>query len=119
MAKKMKKSGGKLKSPKRATGPQHVVIIGAGRMGADIALAFALGGWQCNVLESDPDVRKRANAHWRRELKRRRASRTIDLLRMHADAETVDWKQANLAVECVFEDLELKRKLLKSIEPRM
>jgi 3-hydroxybutyryl-CoA dehydrogenase len=119
MANNMKKSSGKLKTPARATRPQRVVIIGAGRMGADIALAFALGGWQCNVLESDRVIRERANGHWRQELKRLRASRTIDLLRMHADADTVDWNQADLAVECVFEDLELKRKLLKSIEPRM
>src|ERR1700757_1953708 len=119
IANNMRKGSHKLKTPARANRLQHVVIIGAGRMGADIALAFALGGWQCNVLENDPDVRDRANAHWRQELKRLRVSRTIDLLRMHADAETVDWKQADLAVECVFEDLALKRKLLKSIEALM
>jgi 3-hydroxybutyryl-CoA dehydrogenase len=109
----------KPKTPTRATRPRHAVVIGAGRMGADIALAFALGGWHCDVVETDQGVRERAGAHWRQELKRLRASRASGLLRMHAETETADWKRADLAIECVFEDLEIKRKLLKSIEPRM
>jgi 3-hydroxybutyryl-CoA dehydrogenase len=107
------------KEPVREIRPQHAVVIGAGRMGADIALAFALGGWHCQVVETEQSVRERATAYWRQELKRLRTSQTIRFIRMHAEAETVDWKHADLAVECVFEDLDTKRKLLKSIEPRM
>jgi 3-hydroxybutyryl-CoA dehydrogenase len=115
----IEKKGSKLKTPARAARPRHAIVIGAGRMGADIALAFALSGWQCDVVETDPSVREYAASHWRQELKRLRKSRTIGRLRMHAEAETMGWKQADLAVECVFENLALKHRLLRSIEPRM
>jgi 3-hydroxybutyryl-CoA dehydrogenase len=114
MANNKKKS-----SAKQAARPRHAVVIGAGRMGADIALAFVLGGWTCDVVETDQSVRERAGSYWRQELKRLRSSRTISLLKMHAQADTVDWKLVDLAVECVFEDVKLKHKVLKSIEPRL
>jgi len=118
MASNKKKTGNR-KTSTPAARPPHAVVIGAGRMGADIALAFALGGWHCDVVETDQGARERASSHWRQDLKRLRASRAISLLQMHAEAEKVNWKQADLAIECVFEDLQMKRKLLKSIEPRM
>ena len=39
-------------------------------MGADIALAFAIGGWRCDVIEPDAKVRSTARLHWRKEMKR-------------------------------------------------
>jgi 3-hydroxybutyryl-CoA dehydrogenase len=119
MANKAKKSGGRRAAAKRSDKPRRVVVIGAGRMGADIALAFARGGWSCDVIDTDRGVRERASSYWRRELKRLRSSNAIGLLRIHGRADTVEWRSVDLAIECVFEELGLKHKVLKEIEPLM
>lgn len=49
-----------------------VAIVGAGRMGADIALAFARGGWRCEVVETDRRRAAEAGKHWTRECRRLR-----------------------------------------------
>ena len=33
--------------------PNHIAVVGGGRMGAGIALSFAVGGSQVTVLERD------------------------------------------------------------------
>ena len=40
-----------------------VTLLGAGRMGADMAIAFARAGWRCDVVETSAAVRKRAAAY--------------------------------------------------------
>ena len=46
---------------------RSVVILGAGRMGADIALAFGLNRWSVHVHEPDSGVRRSALRYWRGE----------------------------------------------------
>lgn len=111
-------------SPKRARPEagepaRRVVVVGAGRMGADIALAFALAGWSCDAVETAADVRRRAQALWRKELARLRAGRAAGRLRMHAGLDEVAWSGVDLVVETVTEDLRLKHRLLREIEPRV
>lgn len=101
---------------KRQSPLRKVVILGAGRMGADIALAFAIGGWDCEVLEPDAGVRKRALAYWPGELARLRAKASLRRLHLHEDAATVPWKSADLVVESIHEDLAKKQKLLRRVE---
>jgi 3-hydroxybutyryl-CoA dehydrogenase len=97
----------------------HVVVFGAGRMGADIALAFLAGGWQCDVIERDAKVRERAGLHWLKELKRLGIAGRMGKLRLHADSASLDWSTVELAVESVFEDLKLKHAVLKEIEAKV
>lgn len=94
-----------------------MVVIGAGRMGADIALAFAIGGWDCEMVETDAATRARAMPYWAQELARLRAKSRLKSMRMHADLARVRWNAADLVIETIPEKLALKKRLMKSVEP--
>lgn len=98
---KTKTSKTKTSTPK----PMHVVVVGAGRMGADIALNFVIAGWHCDVIEPDAKVRERATAYWQRELKRLRKAGRGRKFRLHADGAALEWPAVDLVVESVFENL--------------
>jgi 3-hydroxybutyryl-CoA dehydrogenase len=99
--------------------PMHVVVVGAGRMGADIALNFVIAGWRCDVIEPDAKVRERAAAYWQQELKRLGKTARGRYLHLHADGAAPQWPAVDLAVEAVFEDLKLKHAILKEIEAKV
>ena len=94
-----------------------VAILGAGRMGADMALAFARGGWTCEVVEVDAGCRKQAQKHWQHECRRLRIARKS--IRLHASSDDVAWRDVDLLIEAVTEDLKLKHRLLRELEPRL
>jgi 3-hydroxybutyryl-CoA dehydrogenase len=91
------------------------VILGAGRMGGDIALALARAGWRCEVVEADAAVRARVARYWRSELRRVRAARALDRIGLHADLAGARWKGADLVLETITEDLALKHALLAQV----
>lgn len=84
-----------------------------------MAIAFARNGWHCEVTETDPAVRKRAVAYWAKEFKRLRSTASRKRIALHEGIEAVAWKKADLVIEAVFEDLKLKHRLLREIEPRV
>ena len=96
--------------------PKHVLILGAGRMGADIALAFAIGGWRCDVVEPDARVRERVVAYWAKELARLRKKSRGRNMRLHASPDAIDGRTADLAIEAVPEDLQAKHEILRQLE---
>ncbi len=98
---------------------RRVVVVGAGRMGADIAIAFVRSGWRCEVVETGTAVRNRATAYWAKEAKRLKAATAMKRITVHAGLDAVAWKDADLVIEAVFEDLALKHRLLSDIEPRV
>ncbi|HMN78544.1 MAG TPA: 3-hydroxyacyl-CoA dehydrogenase family protein [Burkholderiaceae bacterium] len=98
---------------------QRVLILGAGRMGADIALAFGRAGWHCEVVEAAPDMQSRARRRWRAELRRLRDAKAGDRMRLHAALADVPEQPFGLVVEAVFEDLKLKHRLLAEVEARV
>ena len=98
---------------------QRVLILGAGRMGADIALAFGRAGWHCEVVEAAPDMQSRARRRWRAELRRLRDAKAGDRMRLHAALADVPEQPFDLVVEAVFEDLKLKHRLLAEVEARV
>jgi 3-hydroxybutyryl-CoA dehydrogenase len=107
--------------------PGSVACVGAGTMGAGIALAFALGGWAATMV-----ARRQAtlDAAWRRieasaglltgAGRLARADREAVLGRI---AGTTDLDGADLStelvVESVAEDVTAKRRLYRAIEPRL
>jgi len=105
------------RSPAAAAAAQSVAILGAGRMGADIALAFARAGWRVDVVESDGDHLRQAKKYWKTEGRRLRIP--ARRLRIHASLEAVDWQAVDLLIEAVTENLALKHRLLRAIEPRL
>lgn len=104
-------------STRKKAAPGRVVVLGAGRMGGDIALDFARAGWRCEVVDPAAEVRRRAQRYWSRELKRLKLARVRGRLVLHEAYATVPWKDVDLVVETVTEDLALKHAVLAQVEP--
>jgi 3-hydroxyacyl-CoA dehydrogenase len=95
---------------------ETVSVIGAGTMGAGIAIAFAEAGFRVNVVETNEaavDVgRKRIAAPWDRQLKSGRLSlpqfeqRSVNV---SVGADFSALAGCDLVVEAVFEDMAVKK----------
>ena len=95
----------------------HVVIIGGGIMGGDIATVFAAKDWKVHVMSPSQKTRDALGARL-----------CAGLQKLHADAacannvvtcarlEDIAWNDIDLVIEAVTEDLPLKQKLFAQIE---
>ena len=93
----------------------HAVVIGAGTMGADVAVVLARGG--CRVTVTDPSPARRAEL----------APRTLDALtslglagraanvQAVADLSDVAWADVALVIECIPENLSAKQALFAEL----
>lgn len=100
--------------------PQHVHVIGGGVMGGDIAAWCALRGFTVSLQdqkhEALANVIKRAHALFQKRLKDRLLiSAAMD--RLIPDPKGNGLKRADVVIEAVFEDVQVKRDLFKTIEP--
>ena len=99
--------------------PQQVHVIGAGVMGGDIAAWCALRGLNVTVQDNNPQalarVVKRANELFKRKLRDPRKVQ-LALDRFMPDVNGLGVKHADVIIEAIFEDLEAKQGLFKSIE---
>ncbi len=112
------KSFSKLKDYK----PRHIHVIGGGVMGGDIAIWFALQGYNVTIQDREQKtlaaVIKRAYKLYKRKLKKRLL--IIEALdRLVPDIKGFGLKQADVVIEAIFEDAEVKRQLFKEIEPQI
>ncbi len=111
----LKQSGKASKHPKI----QRVHIIGAGVMGGDIAAWCALKGFSVTLHDRSPAALARASKRaydlFQYKLKNNRlVERAMD--RFSADTSGDGVRQADLIVEAVFENLEVKQQLFKAVE---
>ena len=102
---------------------QHVHVIGGGIMGGDIASWCAIQGYSVTVQDQSPKALaqtiKRAQYSFKKKFKRdRRAIRDAND-RLMADHRGAGIPRADIIIEAIFEDKEVKRALYESIEPRM
>lgn len=100
--------------------PRHVHVIGAGVMGGDIAAWCALRGFTVTLQdrknEALGNVLKRAHGLYKKMIKDRlQVVATMD--RLIPDPKGNGLKRADVIIEAIFEDVEVKRNLFKSIEP--
>ncbi|WP_311476653.1 3-hydroxyacyl-CoA dehydrogenase family protein [uncultured Gulosibacter sp.] len=102
--------------------PEHVGVIGGGRMGAGIAHAFLMAGCRVTVIEREPIALQAA-----RERIERLAARSIELGAADVNLDEVtrrlqvvlDYNQlrdCRLTVEAVFEDFDVKLEALATAE---
>jgi len=114
----------KLPEAKGAPAVRNLGVIGAGLMGAGIALATATGTEATTYLK-DVDDRTVAKglAHIHRELTRRREKKIIDRFafdrlstRVIGRADYAGFERVDLVIEAVYEDLDLKRRILAETE---
>jgi len=99
----------------------QVHVIGAGTMGGDIAAWCALCGMRVTLADQSPEriapAIKRAYALFERRLKRpRRIQEAMD--RLMPDHKGLGAAHADVIIEAVFEDVEVKRSLFRDLEAR-
>jgi 3-hydroxyacyl-CoA dehydrogenase/enoyl-CoA hydratase/3-hydroxybutyryl-CoA epimerase len=102
--------------------PKFVHVIGAGTMGGDIAAWCAFRGFHVTLQDQSPEriapAMKRAYALFTRKLKRPiLINAAMD--RLMPDHKGIGVARADIVIEAIFEDAEVKRSLYRDIEPRM
>ena len=93
----------------------HAVVIGAGTMGADVAIVLARAG--CRVTVTDPQPEKRAAlvAHVQAGLSDLDLSARAAGVRCVAGLDDVAWADVRLVIECIPEQLALKQALFAQL----
>lgn len=99
-----------------------VGVLGGGRMGAGIAHAFLLTGWDVVIVERDGDAMtaaaKRIRESLARSVQRSSTERELDELMaaLHADTDAGSFADRDLVIEAVPEDRALKSEALSRAE---
>lgn len=93
----------------------HALVIGAGTMGADVAIVLARGG--CRVTVTDPSLNKRQAlvSHVKAGLASLDLVRRADQVTAVATLEEVHWQDVALVVECIPEQLPAKQALFAQL----
>ena len=122
------KSMGKRGTPS-ATGQEeagepvrHLHVIGAGAMGGDIAAWCALKGMSVTLQDLAPEriapaIKRAADLYSKRLKQPNLVQAALD--RLIADVKGDGVPKADLVIEAIVENAEIKRKLFASLEPRM
>jgi len=105
-------------------GIKKVTVIGAGRMGHGIAQVAAMAGYMVKLMDIDLGALERALNRIRWSLRKFAEKGRIEageieriLARIRTSTEIAEAvKDADLVIECVPEDLEIKRKVLAEID---
>jgi 3-hydroxyacyl-CoA dehydrogenase / enoyl-CoA hydratase / 3-hydroxybutyryl-CoA epimerase len=99
--------------------PQHLHVIGGGIMGGDIAAWCALKGMRVTLQDREAQfltqAMGRAHQLFKRKLRHRRLV-TAAMDRLIPDPKGYGVKQADMAIEAIFEDLEAKQHLFRQLE---
>jgi len=107
---------------KKADPMSRVHVIGAGSMGRDIAAVCALHGLQVSLQDLDQKALGRAvgaaDKLFRKKLRKTHLVRAAHD-RLMADPTGLGIENAELIIEAIVEDAEIKKKLYQNIEPRM
>jgi 3-hydroxyacyl-CoA dehydrogenase/enoyl-CoA hydratase/3-hydroxybutyryl-CoA epimerase len=102
--------------------PKHVHVIGGGVMGGDIAAWCAYSGFTVTIQDNKKEalgaVVKRAYTLYKKRLKIKRLI-TDAMDRLIPDPRGHGLKRADVVIEAVFEDAEVKKNLFQSIEKKV
>jgi 3-hydroxyacyl-CoA dehydrogenase len=106
-----------------AASVQQVGIIGAGTMGGGIAMCFAQAGLRVTLVDQDQDGLDRGMGIIRKNYdisvqRGRLSADQVSSFLSHLEA-TTDWEMlrgADLVIEAVFENLELKQQVFKQLD---
>lgn len=101
---------------------QNVHVIGAGVMGGDIAAWCALRGLRVTLQDQSPEriapAIKRAASLFKKRLKKPRLIQAA-MDRLIPDVKGLGVTTADVVIEAIFENLEAKHSLYKTLEPQM
>jgi 3-hydroxyacyl-CoA dehydrogenase / enoyl-CoA hydratase / 3-hydroxybutyryl-CoA epimerase len=103
--------------------PAHIHVIGGGVMGGDIAAWCALRGFKVTVQDQKPEAlagtMKRSLTMFQKKFKKDKRSIRESMDRLIPDTKGIGVEHADLIIEAIFEDKDVKQMLYKDIEPRM
>jgi len=103
-------------------GIERVHVIGAGVMGADIAIWAASRGFQVSLQDRNPEILARAmqkaQTFYKKKLKTPRAVQDA-MDRLMPDLHGDGLARADLVIEAIIENLEAKRGLFRDVEARV
>ena len=106
----------------QAHGVEYVHVIGAGVMGADIAIWAAHKGFRVSLQDQKPEIlaraMKKAHGFFKSKLKEPRAVQEA-MDRFMPDLEGHGLGRADLVIEAIVEKLEPKRELFRMIEQKV
>lgn len=100
----------------------HVHVIGAGTMGGDIAAVAAMAGFEVTLQDISSEAVERATGRARDLFERRlKAPEKVQqaLARLRSDVAGDGLPDADLLIEAVAEDLDIKRSVFAEAEARM
>jgi len=102
---------------------RRVAIVGAGTMGSGIALAFADAGLEVLVNDNDPAAlnrsRESVQSTYASSVKRGRITQSVAderTQRIRSSPALAEVADADLVIEAVFEDMELKKDVLSKLD---
>lgn len=102
---------------------QHVHVIGGGVMGGDIAAWCALRGFNVTVQDREPAMlagtMQRSLDMFKKKFKKDRKAIRDAMDRLVPDHRGFGVAHADIVIEAIFEDKDVKQTLYKSIEPQM
>ena len=103
---------------------QTVGVVGAGMMGAGIAVVSALAGCRVLVLDRDAELaaaaRRRAESYLQRQQERKKMTATQAkevLARLSCTTDHKSFADCDLVIEAVYEDRAVKKDMIARIEP--
>jgi 3-hydroxyacyl-CoA dehydrogenase len=102
---------------------RRVAVVGAGTMGSGIAVAFADAGLEVLVNDNDPAAlnrsRESVQSSYASSVKRGRITQTVAderIQRIRGSSVLAEAADADLVIEAVFEDMELKKDVLSKLD---
>ncbi len=109
-------------APKHVQKPLRVHVVGAGIMGGDIAAWCVVCGMEASLQDLSAELVDKALVRAKTLFQRRlRGKRAVDaaMTRLIADVEGTHVSRADVVIEAVVENLEIKQQVLKSLEPKL
>ncbi|MDF1855619.1 3-hydroxyacyl-CoA dehydrogenase NAD-binding domain-containing protein [Pseudooceanicola sp.] len=116
----------KLPGVAKATAPRQVekiAVLGAGTMGGGITMSMATGGYDVTIIDLDPAALKRGldiiENNYRKTQARggfTEAEVTAALSRIHGSTDFEDVKNADMVIEAVFENMDLKKRIFADLD---
>lgn len=105
-------------------GVRKVAVLGAGMMGAGLAYVCAAAGYPVVLKDIRPEAVERGLAHVRAQVAERHrhldeAGRAAILDRVTGTVDDAALDGADLVIEAVVEDLALKHRVIREVEPRL
>jgi 3-hydroxyacyl-CoA dehydrogenase/enoyl-CoA hydratase/3-hydroxybutyryl-CoA epimerase len=112
----------KKEAPGEIFKPRRVHVIGAGTMGADIAAWCVVCGMEASLQDLSEDQLAKAQARAKKLFKKRlKTAQAVDAAtaRLISDPEGKHIPRADVVIEAIVENLEIKQKVFAAIEPQL